>query len=122
MPRSGGPPPEQEQESGIGQTLEEFEKLLVQLAQPRYVFRLFVSGNTPRSTAAIANVRRLCEQYLPSHYELEVIDIYQQPELTKQAQIIAVPTLIKEVPFPRQRFVGDMSCTERIVIGLNLRS
>ena len=106
---------------GVDQTLKEFEKLVADLAQPSYLFRLYVSGSTPRSSAAIANVRRICEQYLPGHYELEVIDVYQQPAATKQAQIIAVPTLIKELPFPPQRFVGDMSNTERIVIGLNLK-
>ena len=107
--------------SAQNETLKEFEKLVADLAQPSYLFRLYVSGSTPRSSVAIANVRRICEQYLPGHYELEVIDVYQQPAATKQAQIIAVPTLIKELPFPPQRFVGDMSNTERIVIGLNLK-
>lgn len=108
-------------EGGVEQTLQEFEKLVAELAEPNYVFRLYVSGTTSRSTAAIANVRRICEQYLHGHYELEVVDVYQQPAATKQAQIVAVPTLIKELPFPPQRFVGDMSNTERIVIGLSLR-
>ena len=67
-------------------------------------------------------MRRICDQYLSGRYELEVIDVYQQPAKTKTAQIVAVPTLIKELPFPPQRFVGDMSNTERIVVGLNLRS
>lgn len=103
------------------ETLNEFEKLVADLAQPSYLFRLYISGSTPRSTVAVANVRRICDQYLPGHYELEVIDVYQQPAATKQAQIVAVPTLIKELPLPPQRFVGDMSKTERIVIGLNLK-
>lgn len=112
---------EQELDLGVEQTLAEFEKLVADLAQPTYLFRLYVSGTSPRSARAIANVRRICDQYLPGHYELEVIDVYQQPAATKSAQIIAVPTLIKELPFPPQRFVGDMSNTERIVVGLNLR-
>jgi circadian clock protein KaiB len=103
-------------------TLKEFESLVEKLATPGYVFRLFVSGATPRSTAAIANVRRICEQYLSGRYELEVVDIYQQPEETRKAQIVAAPTLIKELPFPAQRFVGDMSNSERILVGLNLKS
>jgi len=70
---------------------------------------------------AIANVRRICEQYLANQYDLEVIDIYQQPEETKTAQVVVVPTLIKELPFPPQRFVGDMSNTEKIVVGLRLK-
>lgn len=112
---------DEDMDSTVEQTLKEFEKLVADLSRAVYLFRLYVSGNTPRSTAAIANVRRICEQYLPGHYELEVIDIYQRPEATKHAQIIAVPTLIKELPLPPQRFVGDMSNTERIVVGLNLR-
>jgi circadian clock protein KaiB len=103
------------------QTLHEFEKLVADLSQPNYLFRLYVSGTSPRSSQAISNVRRICEQYLPGHYEFEVIDVYQQPAETKSAQVIAVPTLIKELPFPPQRFVGDMSNTERIVVALNLR-
>jgi circadian clock protein KaiB len=122
-PKNDDPPDDREQDTGVGieQTLKEFEKLVADLAQPNYLFRLYVSGNSSRSALAIANVRRICEQHLPGHYELEVIDVYQQPQATKTAQIIAVPTLIKELPFPPQRFVGDMSNTERIVIGLNLR-
>jgi circadian clock protein KaiB len=120
-PQKTDSPNAHEPKGEIDQTLKEFEKLVADLAQPIYLFRLYVSGSTPRSSVAIANVRRICEQYLPSHYELEVIDVYQQPAAAKQAQIIAVPTLIKELPFPPQRFVGDMSNTERIVIGLNLK-
>jgi circadian clock protein KaiB len=106
--------------NGIDQTLREFEKLVADLAQPNYLFRLYVSGTSSRSATAIANVRRICEQHLRGRYELEVIDIYQQPAQTKAARIVAVPTLIKELPFPPRRFVGDMSNTERIVVGLNL--
>ena len=82
------------------QTLKEFEKLVADLAQPNYLFRLYVSGTSSRSATAITNVRRICDQYLPERYELEVIDVYQQPAITKTAQILAVPTLIKELPFP----------------------
>ena len=103
------------------QTLEEFEQLVADLAQPSYLFRLYVSGASPRSALAVANVRRICDKYLPGRHQLEVVDIYQQPSAVKEAQVIAVPTLIKELPFPPQRFVGDMSNTERIVVGLNLR-
>lgn len=102
-------------------SLQEFEKLVSALSQPTYVFRLYVSGTSPRSAAAIHNIRRICEEYLNGHFELEVIDVYQQRAETRQAQIIAVPTLIKELPLPIQRFVGDMSDTEKIVIGLKLR-
>jgi circadian clock protein KaiB len=122
-PKNSDPPDGHQQnlDTSTEETLKEFEKLVADLAQPNYLFRLYVSGSTSRSSVAIANVRRICERYLPGHYELEVIDVYQQPGATKAAQIIAVPTLIKELPFPPQRFVGDMSNTERIVIGLNLK-
>jgi circadian clock protein KaiB len=107
--------------AALGDTLARFEKLVADLAQPRYVFRLYVSGNTPRSSLAITNIRQICERYLPERYDLEVVDVYQHPAEAKNGQVIAVPTLIKEFPLPAQRFVGDMSDTERIVIGLNLK-
>lgn len=103
-------------------TLQEFENLVADLARPKYLFRLYVAGGTFRSSQAITNVRNLCEQYLAGCYELEVIDVYQQPAITRSAELVALPTLIKELPFPPRRFVGDMSNTERIVVGLKLRS
>ncbi|HET9086559.1 MAG TPA: circadian clock KaiB family protein [Acidobacteriaceae bacterium] len=112
--------PEKHPESAQDSTLEEFERLVSALAMPTYHFRLYVSGNTPRSASAVTNVRRICDQYLAHHYELEVIDIYQQPKETKAADVVVVPTLIKELPLPVQRFVGDMSKTEKIVVGLRL--
>jgi circadian clock protein KaiB len=116
-------PPNGESDSNtcIEQTLKDFEALVADLAQPTYLFRLYVSGTSSRSAMAITNVRQICDQHLAGRYELEVIDVYQQAAATKTAQIIAVPTLIKEVPLPAQRFVGDMSNTERIVVGLNLK-
>ena len=113
--------PREPADSGERDTLARFEELVATLAQPNYVFRLYVAGITPRSSAAIANVRRICEQYLPGRYQLVVTDVYQDPAATKSRQILAVPTLIKELPLPVQTFVGDMSNTERIVIGLNLK-
>jgi circadian clock protein KaiB len=102
------------------QRLREFEQLVSDLSPPKYVFRLYVAGNTMRSTQAVTNVRRICEQYLAGFYELEVIDVYQSPGATKEADIIALPTLIKELPLPPKRFIGDMSDEERIVVGLKL--
>jgi circadian clock protein KaiB len=88
---------------------------------PRYVFRLYVTGTTQRSSAANANVRRTCEEHLPSRYDLAVIDIYQQPALARGDQITAVPTLIKRLPAPIRRLIGDLSDTERLLTGLGLR-
>jgi circadian clock protein KaiB len=88
---------------------------------PVYVLRLYVTGTTARSTYAIANVRKICEEHLNGRYELEVIDISQRPELAEGEQIIAAPTLIKKLPLPLRRFFGDMSHTKNILIGLDLR-
>jgi circadian clock protein KaiB len=87
----------------------------------RYVLRLYVTGMTPRSARAIENVRTICEEHLQSRYELQVIDVYQQPALAKGEQIIAAPTLIKKLPLPLRRIIGDMSNEERVLIGLDLR-
>ena len=87
----------------------------------RYVLRLYVTGMTARSTRAIENVRAICEAHLQGRYELEVIDIYQQPALAKADQIIAAPTLIKQLPPPLRRLIGDMSSAERVLVGLDLR-
>ena len=107
-------------ESETDQTLHEFERLISSLSPPKYVFRLYVAGNTNRSTQAITNVRRICDQYLAGFYEMEVIDVYQSPGSTRSANIVALPTLIKEFPLPPKRFIGDMSDEERIVVGLKL--
>lgn len=87
----------------------------------RYVLRLYVAGVTPRSVHAIENVKAVCESHLKGKYELQVIDIYQQPALAKGDQIIAVPTLIKKLPVPLRTLIGDLSDTDRVLIGLDLR-
>lgn len=87
----------------------------------RYVLRLYIAGLTPRSTLAIQNIRKICEEHLEGRYDLQVIDIYQQPVLAEGEQIIAAPTLIKKLPLPLRRFIGDMSRTEKILLGLDLR-
>ena len=87
----------------------------------KYVLRLYVAGVCGRSSAAIRSVTALCEEHLKDRYELEIIDIYQQPTLAKGEQIIAAPTLIKQLPQPLRRFIGDMADKERIHVGLDLR-
>ncbi|MDP1995040.1 MAG: circadian clock KaiB family protein [Ignavibacteria bacterium] len=91
------------------------------LKEAKYVLRLYVAGTTSNSVRAIENIKRICEEFLKGHYVLEVVDIYQQPVLAKGDQIIAVPTLIKKLPPPLRKFIGDMSSTERILVGLDLR-
>ena len=86
-----------------------------------YIFRLFVTGTTPQSVRAISNVKKLCEEHLQGRYELEVVDLYQRPELAQDEQIIAAPTLIKKLPLPLRRVIGDMSASERVLVGLDLR-
>jgi len=86
----------------------------------RYVLKLFVTGATERSLHAIANVKAICEQYLKDRYELEVVDIYKRPALLRSEQIVAVPTLIKKLPVPMRRMVGDLSRTEQVLLGLDL--
>ena len=86
----------------------------------QYVLRLYITGSTPRSIRAISNIRAICQAYLKGRYDLEVVDIAQHPKLAAGEQIIAAPTLIKKLPLPLRRFIGDLSETERILIGLDL--
>jgi circadian clock protein KaiB len=98
-----------------------FERALKAQKQARYVLRLYVTGLTPRSSGAIAAVKELCEQHLRGRYELEVVDLYQQPVLAKGEQIVAAPTLIKKLPLPLRRIIGDLSDRQRVLVGLDLR-
>src|SRR6185436_18619194 len=103
-------------------TTAAFEKALgTSTSDEQYVLRLYVTGMTPRSTEAFAAIKALCEERLKGRYELEVIDIYQHPQLAKDEQIIAVPTLVKKLPAPLRRLVGDLSNVERVLFGLDLR-
>ena len=88
----------------------------------RYLLRLYVTGTTPASTRAIERVQDLCEEHLRGRYDLEIIDIYQLPALAKDQQIVATPTLIKVLPEPLRRFIGDLSRAERVLFGLDLRA
>jgi circadian clock protein KaiB len=107
----------------------DFEKQISQAAKSaqkssdhcKYELRLYVAGVNPNSSRAIANVRKICEEHLAGRFELEVVDLYQNPVLSKGEQIVAVPTLIKKIPSPLRKFIGDMSDTDRILVGLDLR-
>jgi len=100
---------------------KEFVKALAKGDKAKYVLRLYVAGITPKSTKAIENVKKICEEYLAGRYELEVIDIYQQPKLAKGEQIVAAPTLIKKLPLPLRKLIGDMSDTDKFLVGLDLK-
>lgn len=90
------------------------------MKNPRYVLRLFVTGTTSRSARAIANLRRVCEERLRGEYDLEVVDIYQHPEAAREYQIVAAPTLVKMLPLPLRRIIGDLADVERVLAGLDL--
>lgn len=105
-----------------GKAADDLERAVAAAERARYRLRLYVAGMTPRSTRAIVELRRICEDHLRGRYDLEVIDILQQPEMAKEAQIFAVPTLIKTLPKPIRRLIGDLTQTEHVLVGLNLAS
>lgn len=102
-------------------TTAEFEEAIKQGDTSHYVLRLYVTGLTPRSLTAIESTKRTCEEFLKGRYDLEVIDLSQHPALAEGEQIIAAPTLIKQLPKPLRRLVGDLSDQERVLLGLDLR-
>ena len=86
----------------------------------KYVFRLYVSGSTLKSALAVENIKRICEQYLKNRYDLKVIDVYQQPNLAREEQIVALPTLIKQSPSPPRRLIGDLSDAKKVLLRLDM--
>lgn len=94
-------------------------------AKPRaaatWKLKLYVAGQTPRSVAALANLRRLCEERLKGRYSIEVVDLVAHPQLAREDQIVAVPTLVRKLPPPLRRIIGDLSSNERVLVGLGLR-
>jgi circadian clock protein KaiB len=105
----------------IENSADQFELTLEGTGSEKYILRLYIAGMTPKSIRAISNIKEICEEYLKGRYNLEVIDLYQTPQLAKGEQIIAAPTLIKKLPLPLRRIIGDMSGTERVLVGLDLR-
>lgn len=103
-------------------TTREFESAIQKPSQKMYVLHLYVAGMNSKSLQAVENVKRICEEYLPGRYQLEVIDIYQQPILARDGQIVAAPTLIKELPLPLRKLIGSMSDTERVLVGLDVHA
>jgi len=98
-----------------------FEEAVAKTGAGTYVLRLYVAGMGPKSLQAINNIMRICEEYLSGKCQLEVIDIYQNPILAKDGQIVAAPTLIKELPPPFKKIIGSMADTERVLVGLDLK-
>ena len=83
--------------------------------------RLYVAGQTPRSLAAFANLKKICEEHLAGEYHIEVVDLLKEPKLASGDQILAIPTLVRKLPEPIRKIIGDLSDTERVLVGLNLR-
>jgi circadian clock protein KaiB len=100
---------------------EAMEQALARQSKEKYVLKLYITGMTHRSQEALRNIKKVLRENLGDNYELEVIDIYQQPTLAKGDQIIAVPTLIKKLPSPLRRLIGDLSQEDRIILGLDLK-
>ena len=86
-----------------------------------YQLRLYVAGQTPKSLAAFANLKKICEEHMPGQYEIEVIDLLKKPQLASGDQILAIPTLVRKLPQPIKKIIGDLSNTERVLVGLDLR-
>ncbi len=105
----------------INNDAEAFEQALKAAKDKKYLLKLYVAGATPKSTQAIMNIKTICEEHLKGRYELEVIDVYQQPALAQGEQIIAAPTLVKKLPPPLRKFIGSMADVERILVGLDLK-
>ena len=94
--------------------------IAAQTAHPGYNLRLYVAGQTPKSMAAIANIRKLCDEYLPGRCTVDIVDLMKDPELAQRHQIVAIPTLIRELPEPIKRIIGDLSNTQRVLLGLDI--
>jgi circadian clock protein KaiB len=83
--------------------------------------KLYVAGQTPRSVAALANLRKICECHLAGHYRIEVVDLLANPQLARHDQILAIPTLVRKLPAPARKIIGDLSQTDRVLVGLDFK-
>lgn len=110
-----------EKKTKVKNTPDELDLTVSKKGKDKYVLRLYITGSTIRSVLAITNLKKICEEYLKGRYELEMIDLYQHPCLAKGEQIIAAPTLIKKLPLPFRRIIGDMSDKEKVLMGLDLK-
>jgi circadian clock protein KaiB len=90
-------------------------------AREEWDLKLYVAGQTPRSVAALANLRRICDEHLAGRYRVQIIDLLSNPELAQEDQIVAIPTLVRSLPPPLRKIIGDLSSTERVLVGLQIR-
>lgn len=106
---------------GQGGVTAAFEQAVANWSHAKYILTLYVTGMRPRSQRAIENIRRLCEEHLAGRYELQIIDIYQQPELAQEAQLLAAPTLVKKLPPPLRQIMGDLADDGRVLLALGVK-
>lgn len=111
----------QEKKAKTKGSTAKFDLTVSEPGREKYVLRLYITGTTSKSVLAITNLKKICDEYLEGRYELEVIDLYQMPALAKDEQIIAAPTLVKKLPLPFRRIIGDMSNVEKVLMGLDLK-
>jgi circadian clock protein KaiB len=95
-------------------------KHIPESADARWNLRLYIAGKTPKSVTALANLKKLCEAHLAGRYTLEVVDLVEHPELAKADQIVAIPTLVRQLPPPLKKIIGDLSNKDRVIVGLDL--
>jgi circadian clock protein KaiB len=117
----GNDPASRESSASSDAASLELERALQSSKTAHYILRLYVAGSSPQSALAISNIKRVCETSLLGRYDLQVIDIYQQPELARGEQIVAAPTLIKILPHPLRRLIGNLSDMDRVLVGLGLK-
>lgn len=110
-----------EKKTKVKSTLDDLDQAVAKQDKEKYILRLYITGSTTRSLLAITNLKKICEEYLEGGYELDVVDLYQHPGLAKDEQIIAAPTLIKNLPLPFRRIIGDMSDKDKVLSGLDLK-
>ncbi len=103
-----------------GKTSQKQKKMRTNKPAP-WELRLYVAGHTPRSITAFTNLKKICEEHMPGQYHIEVIDLVKNPQLAKGDQILAIPTLVRELPPPLKKIIGDLSNTVRVLVGLDLR-
>ena len=122
MTKPNGDEPKREVKTKFRSATAAFEKALKvsPFRRPRYILRLYVTGSSARSLQAVSNLKKICEAHLTDDYDLEVIDIYENPSAAREEQIIAAPTLVKQLPKPLRKFVGNLSNTQKILAGLDI--
>jgi circadian clock protein KaiB len=106
----------------IAMQLSENAVIMSSSARQAYSLRLYVAGQTPKSILALTNLKQICEEHLHGQYEIEVVDLLQNPQLARGDQILAVPTLVRRLPEPIKKIIGDLSNTQRVLVGLDLRA